>query len=132
MVFTFLPYSNNCQKEINLFIQKPFSYIFHNQASKTFPFLLALLLFSGVLYFNDISLKGIHHTCIPDIILSWKLPSIIHMHMSMNKIFWMIFFDQTIKYLKSPMAYIFPIMNPFGRGMCYEYIKAPVKLNLPE
>ena len=39
MIFTFLPYSNDCRKEINLFKQNLFHIFFHNQAGKKLPLL---------------------------------------------------------------------------------------------
>ena len=66
---------------------------------------------------------GIYYESILKSGLPWNGFAIIHMNMTVNKIFWMIFFQKTTKAFKAPMRKRIKIIETACRGMGQKNIK---------
>ena len=59
------------------------------------------------------------------------LPAISHMDMAVQEIFWIVFFYQGVKNLKAAMWQIVPIVEPEGRSVGDQNVKAFTAEELP-
>ena len=77
-----------------------------------------------IIKIKDAPLKGIDHMCVTILVISFVLPPICHMYMTMNKETGLVLVHQSIEYLESLMGKIPSVVKLVGGGVCQQNIKS--------